>query len=81
MSAQEGLTRLERERYQLEANLNNAFMDLQRFKAEYPELKNGFYLNSPGSWLNAYREGDLSFQEAIELIEEYHSERPPTESK
>lgn len=44
--------------------LNKFHALLQSFKAAHPETKLSFYPNSAGSILNAYREGDLSFDDA-----------------
>lgn len=42
---------------------------LRDAKREDPELRVGFYAGNQGSILNAYREGDVSFDEAVALIE------------
>src|SRR5438128_2249527 len=42
--------------------------ELREHKAEHPETITGYYLNSYGSLLNAYREGDISFEDCITLL-------------
>lgn len=39
--------------------------ELRQLKAEFPEHSSSFYEGNAGSILNAYREGDLSFDEAV----------------
>lgn len=39
--------------------------ELRQLKAAFPEHASSFYAGNPGSILNAYREGDLTFDEAI----------------
>lgn len=68
------MTELERKKSRLEQAVNDAFLECKKFKEQHPEMKNGHYLNSPGSWLNGYREGDITFEEAIALIEKYKAE-------
>lgn len=48
--------------------LNNLFKRIQSDKAANPETKLGYWL-TVGSILNAYREGDLGFDEACALLE------------
>jgi hypothetical protein len=48
--------------------LNELHQEIQKYKAEHPEEKLGYWQNTPGSILNAYREGDLSFDEAVEVL-------------
>lgn len=47
--------------------LNSLFKEIQADKVAHPETKLGYYL-TVGSILNAYREGDLSFEECCELL-------------
>lgn len=47
--------------------LNALFKQIQSDKAANPETKLGYYY-SVGSILNAYREGDLSFDECCEML-------------
>jgi hypothetical protein len=47
--------------------LNRIFKEIQADKAAHPETKVGYYYSVP-SILNAYREGDLSFDEACNLL-------------
>lgn len=42
--------------------------EVRAFKVDHPEHRYGFYLN-PGSILNAYREGDLSFDACVDALE------------
>jgi hypothetical protein len=48
--------------------LNALFLEVQAYKREHPQERIGFYTSSYGSLLNAYREGDLSFDECIEHL-------------
>jgi len=48
--------------------LNRLFKEIQSDKKAHPETKIGYYLSVP-SILNAYREGDLDFDEACALLE------------
>lgn len=48
--------------------LNTIFKEVQEYKRRHPEKRNGYYPNVYGSLLNAYREGDLTFDECIELL-------------
>jgi len=50
------------------SQLNNLFTEIQSYKREHPEQRLGYYEQSIGSILNAYREGDLSFDEAVAAI-------------
>jgi hypothetical protein len=54
--------------YELTEKLNLAFLELQAYKREHPELRLG-YNTSFGSLLNAYREGDIEFEECIKILE------------
>lgn len=51
------------------SKLNKVFQEVQAYKRLHPETKTAFYTNSIGSLLNAYREGDVEFEECIALIE------------
>lgn len=42
-----------------------AMAELSELKRRYPELAVGFRADSVGSIVNAYREGDLSFQSVV----------------
>lgn len=53
--------------------MNAAHKALRDHKTEHPEEKLGSW-NSPGSILNAYREGDLSFNEAVERLRAWKEE-------
>lgn len=58
--------------------LNALFKEIQSDKATHPESKLGHYL-TVGSILNAYREGDLTFEECHELLEVKQGKlEPPT---
>lgn len=48
--------------------LNEIFKDVQAYKQAHPEAKLGYRPANYGSLLNAYREGDISFDECIELL-------------
>lgn len=50
--------------------LNEIFLDVQAYKAAHPEVRCGYYPQDYGSLLNAYREGDVSFEECIELLKQ-----------
>ena len=50
------------------ARLNTLHKEIQKYKQEHPEEKVGHYPNSYGRILNAYREGDLTFDECVELL-------------
>jgi hypothetical protein len=47
--------------------LNTLFKQIQADKAAHPETKLGYYYSVP-SILNAYREGDLNFEDACALL-------------
>ncbi len=55
--------------------LNRLFREIQNYKAEHPETKAGYYADDYGSLLNAYREGDLSFDECIVLLRKCDPQR------
>jgi hypothetical protein len=42
---------------------------VRQMKRENPVLRLGFYNSNYGSLLNAYREGDLEFQEAVRYMQ------------
>ncbi len=48
---------------------------LRALKERHPELKCTFYHHSHGSLLNAYREGDISFDECVRLLKAIPPER------
>ena len=48
--------------------LNLLFGEIQRYKETHREQRIGYYNASIGSIVNAYREGDLNFEETIEAI-------------
>lgn len=48
--------------------INALIQEVMAMKKETPELKNGYYPSSYGSILNAYREGDLSFTQAVKAL-------------
>jgi hypothetical protein len=50
------------------SQLNALLAEVQAYKNEHPETKLGFYTSSVGSVLNAYREGDVSFDDAVKYI-------------
>ena len=43
---------------------------LRELKAKFPSLKSGTYVGVPGSILNAYREGDMTWDEAVDALNE-----------
>ena len=43
--------------------LNALFGEIQAYKAANPEARLGYYTANLGSLLNAYREGDIGFDE------------------
>lgn len=51
------------------SKLNKVFQEVQAYKRAHPETKTTFYTNNIGSLLNAYREGDVEFEECIALIQ------------
>lgn len=55
------------------ADLSNSVMqgikDLRDLKANNPDQGSGFYAGNAGSILNAYREGDLTFEEAVKELD------------
>jgi hypothetical protein len=55
--------------------------ELRQMKKEDPSLKSGHYENSFGSILNAYREGCLDFDEAIEALGNCDGSMDLTKSK
>lgn len=52
--------------------LNALFLEVRAYKCEHPETRAGFYTSNYGSLLNAYREGDLGFDECIEYLKVAH---------
>lgn len=48
--------------------LNTLFREIRAYKEAHPETACGYYSASYGSLLNAYREGDVGFDECIELL-------------
>ena len=48
--------------------ISASILQVRNYKNEHPELKVGFYEGSVGGLLNAYREGDLSFDECTERL-------------
>jgi hypothetical protein len=48
--------------------LNALRAEIEKDKSEHPETKLGYYRNSVGSILNAYREADITFDEAVQLL-------------
>ena len=48
--------------------LNEIFTDVQAYKQAHPEERCGYYPRNYGSLLNAYREGDVTFDECVELL-------------
>lgn len=52
----------------LVANINSLLRQVRGIKSEHRVLIFDYYFQSPGSILNAYREGDISFYDAVEAI-------------
>jgi hypothetical protein len=48
---------------------------IRDYKQEHPEARSGHYPTIPGSLLNAYNEGDLTFDEAVAAIEKMIQDR------
>lgn len=48
---------------------------LRALKAAHPELRCGYY-SEPGSILNAYREGDLTFEAAKDALNSLREMKP-----
>lgn len=48
--------------------INASVRKVCELKAKFPEHRLGYYPDSPGSLLNAYREGDLDFDTAVALL-------------
>ena len=48
--------------------INTSILEVRAVKSTHPELKLGLYEGNVGSLLNAYREGDLSFDECTERL-------------
>lgn len=48
--------------------VNNVHREIIAIKEARPELRCGYYPNSYGSLLNAYREGDITYTECIHLL-------------
>ena len=66
---------LKQQKKLLEDNMEIAFQKLKRFKEEFPQMRDGNSYDCPGAWLNAYRECDITYAEAVALIENYKGER------
>ena len=47
--------------------LNALHREISRIKEERPDLRTAFSM-APGPVLNAYREGDVSYSEAVEIL-------------
>jgi len=54
---------------QLEDEIFEKMTELRKLKNDNPKLKNGFAFH-PGGILNAYRECDISFEDAVKAINE-----------
>jgi hypothetical protein len=54
---------------ELNDELNRVFKQIQEYKNQHPESRSGYYIDSYGSLLNAYREGDIGFDECIKRLE------------
>lgn len=49
--------------------LNRLLVEIRAYKAAHPESRVGYYHSIP-SLLNAYREGDVGFDECVALLRE-----------
>src|SRR6266700_3755267 len=49
-------------------SLNKALLAIREYKKKNPKSAIPFYRTIPGSILNAYREGDIGFDECLDLI-------------
>lgn len=58
----------------LESSLKKILFAIRELKSKNPKLKSGYWYN-PGSILNAYIGGDLSFDEAVAKLEEIAEEK------
>lgn len=61
-------TILKRRIQHLTQDVMRKIVELRRIKEQNPRLTNSYYPQSCGSLLNAYREGDLDFEECVELL-------------
>lgn len=48
--------------------IGRLIQEVREYKAAHPESLTGYYVNNYGSLLNAYREGDLGFDECVALL-------------
>lgn len=48
--------------------IGRLIQEVREYKAAHPESLTGYYVNNIGSLLNAYREGDLGFDECVTLL-------------
>ncbi len=53
----------------LAKHVMETIIELRRLKEKYPEMANSYYPTRRGSLLNAYREGDLTFDECLKELE------------
>lgn len=53
----------------MQAKLSQGINQLRDLKRLHPEIKSGVNKGQVGSILNAYREGDLTFDECCQLLE------------
>lgn len=45
--------------------INSLIQEVREYKTAHPEERLGYYERNVGSLLNAYREGDLSFDDCV----------------
>lgn len=60
--------------------INSLISEVRKIKEDNPELKNGHYM-SYGSLLNSYREGDVGFDECVELMKQVNRKPLPQRTK
>lgn len=63
------LSPLEKQAKQLEDEIFEKMTELRKLKNDNPKLRNGFAFHA-GGVLNAYRECDISFEYAVDALNE-----------
>lgn len=59
--------------------INSLLQEVRAYKEAHPEAVTGFYESSYGSLLNAYREGDISFNDCVDLLGKVEEKRKGTD--
>jgi hypothetical protein len=49
--------------------INALIQEVREYKSAHPEAAVGFYERNVGSLLNAYREGDIGFDDCVQRLE------------